>query len=194
MSQRTFVVGVGMTKFAPQSQRVPLIVSGPGLVPHGAERGDLAQGLDLARTILGLARVEATPVMGGRDLLAATPAPELVFSTIGFGERSSLAFPNEGSGRYVGDRGWPRRSCVRTDRWRLDRNMRIDGRPADEADWDIFFVDYAADPTETVNLADDVRFAAVRDDLLSALAWNADGAVETPESLVYPIPQPGLAP
>jgi arylsulfatase A-like enzyme len=174
--------GIGKHTHAPASQRVPLIVSHPELAP--ARRNDLAQQVDLPHTFCGLADVERLRDAGGRDLFN-DEAPERVHSTIGYGERESLAFPNIGFGSWYDDRGWPRRSCVRTDRWRYDRNVRIDGVPATGDDVDAFLADTLADPNEVVNLVADPEFAGVVSELSAALDDLGRDAVETPASVVY---------
>ena len=63
---------------------------------------------------------------------------------------------------YGEGRAWPRRACVRTDRYRLDRNLRIDGRAVTAAEADVFLADSLADPKEMNNLAGDPAHAAAQ--------------------------------
>ncbi len=95
----------------------------------------------------------------GRNIFA-DPAPEAVYATIGYGRPDSFAFPNLHIGQFDGGHGWPRRACVRTPHYRLDKNVRIDGRDAKPAEVDLFLADVRADPLETVNLAADSSYAA----------------------------------
>lgn len=170
--------------FAPQVQRVPLIVSDPGR-GTSERRSDLAQLIDLPRTLCGLVDVEPVETFEGRDLFAE-PEPAMVFSTIGYGAARSRAFPNRGSGTYWNGRGWPRRSCVRTKRHRLDLTVRIDGRPPVGADEeDVFLCDREADPAEIENRAGDPALAGVLSDLRGRLDTHLEGAVETPDELIY---------
>ncbi len=174
----------GKHTFAPTVHRVPFIVSWPGVL-DAERRGDLVQGLDLARTMLGFAGEVAPDIFAGRDVFSED-APALVFSTIGFGERQSLAYPNIRIGRWIDGRGWPRRSCVRTGRYRLDRNVRIDGNAARPSDWDVFLADSLEDPAETTNRAEDPHCRPVRDELLAAIDVHLRGSVEAPAKVVYP--------
>lgn len=166
----------GKHTFAPQSHRVPLIVHAPDRHPP-ARRDDPAQGLDLGRTVLGLAGVPAPPDLGGRDLFTE-PAPDRVFATIGYGTPDSRAFPNRGEGTGPDGHGWPRRACVRTATHRLDATVRVDGRAAGPADEDVFLADSVRDPAETRNLAADPAHAALREELLAALRAHAGTARE----------------
>lgn len=171
--------------FAPQCQRIPLIVRQPGVVAAGEARDDLAQGLDLAPTLCGLAGI-AGGDFDGRNLFDAPP-PEHVFATIGYGAPRSQALPNVGRGRYYGDRGWPRRACVRSRRFRFDKNVRIDGTAVGRGhpDEDIFLADTEEDPAEIKNVADDARYADVRLRLKDALDRHLHGAVEPDPAEVY---------
>ncbi len=182
--------GVGKHTHAPASQQVPLVVVHPDLGP--SRRGDLVEQLDLARTMCGLVGVAPPATAGGRDLFDRPPVGP-VLSTIGYGEAESTALPNLGIGRWHGDRGWPRRSCVRVGRWRYDRSVRIDGEPipADHPDADPFLADTLQDPCEVVNLAADPGLASVVRELESIVGGLARTAVETPADVVYATAQPG---
>ena len=142
----------GKHTFAPQSQRVPLLVHHPDPAVAPAQVDDLASGVDLARTFVGIAGLELEHATDGRDLLA-DPAPEAVVATIGYGHAGSRAFPNLNLGTWDDDRGWPRRSCVRTERWRFDRNTRLDGDAVPDGDRDEALFDTLEDPLERRNVA-----------------------------------------
>jgi arylsulfatase A-like enzyme len=174
----------GKHTFAPAVHRVPFIVSWPEMV-DAERRPDLVQGLDLARTMLGFAGEVAPDVFEGRDVFSED-APAQVFSTIGFGERQSLAYPNIRVGRWIDGRGWPRRSCVRTSHYRLDRNVRISGNAAQPSDWDVFLADSRRDPAETTNRAEDPQCRPMRDELLAAIDLHLRDSVEAPAKVVYP--------
>ncbi|GIU88878.1 MAG: hypothetical protein KatS3mg009_3393 [Acidimicrobiia bacterium] len=180
---------IGKHTHAPAAQRIPLVVVHPDLAP--ARRSDLVQQIDLPRTMCALAGVEVDVRIGGHSVFATRDAEPTVFSTIGYGEPQSHAFPNLGVGRWFGDRGWPRRSCVRRGRWRLDRNVRVDGAPASGDDVDAFLADSVGDPDEVVNRIDDPAVADVARELAAALDALAASAVETPAETVYGTALPG---
>jgi choline-sulfatase len=163
--------------FAPQSQRVPRIVSWPGTLPAGAVRDDLAQSLDLARTLCHLTGVPPSDSFRGRALFA-DPAPDAIFASVGMGSPGARASSAANKGAWRTGAGWPRRGCVRTDRWRLDMNLRIDGAPPPPGEEDIFLADWRADPHERRDLAADPAHAAVRDDLAARLRDFASRSVE----------------
>lgn len=169
--------------YNPTVHRVPLLLSFPGVVPGGVVREDVCDSLDVAPTLLALAGVDRPAQFKGRDLVHEVQS-EGSYSTIGFGEVGSMMAPNGHNGRWIDGRSWPRRSCIRTGRWRLDKNMRMDGKPVAPCDEDIFLADVVADPLETVNLAGDPRYADVVADLSSRLDRHAVNAVEIPPEML----------
>lgn len=160
--------------FAPESHRVPFIISWPGTLPQGERRADLALSEDIAATVLALAGVEPPSTCRARNLFAG-PAPEIILSAIGYGETSSRAFPARDAGAWGDGRGWPQRVCARTIRYRLDLNTRRAGQAVGD-DEDIFLADSFNDPSERTNLANDERYRPIRDRLLD-LARTAGRAI-----------------
>ena len=162
--------------FTPTVHRVPLIVAWPGTIRGGQVRDDICDSLDIPRTLFGMAGIDTPAQFMGRDLFA-DPPPEAIYSTIGFGEPDSKMGPNGGKGTWYGDRGWPRRSCIRTARWRLDKNMRLDAAPVKPEDEDVFLADMINDRAEMTNLAAEPRCANIVRDLCARLDAHAEGAV-----------------
>ncbi len=76
----------------------------------------------------------------------------------------------------------PKSTLLRTQRYRLDKNVRVNGRKPTADVEDIFLVDMQADPDENVNLAADPALRTVVEDLSSLLDRHAASAVEVPES------------
>jgi choline-sulfatase len=163
--------------FAPQSHRVPLLVSWPGHLPEGERRTEIAELLDLGRTFCDLCGIEPAETFHGRPLFSAEP-PEHVYSVIGSGHAGSRASSAANTGAWVDGKGWPRRACVRTDRFRLDMNVRQDGALIAPENEDIFLADWRSDPHELTNLAGDPDHAAIRDSLRAALLARQANAVE----------------
>ena len=168
--------------FAPQSHRVPLLISYKGVLPEGSEVDLICENLDLAKTIFGLTGIDAPKQFRGRDLFNDEPVDE-VYSTIGFGHKSSSAYPNIKYGTYYGEKGWPRRACIRTDRYRLDKNIRIDDQPVTKEDEDIFFTDINIYPNENKNLVKDCRYKEVINELLHKLNRHVELSVEPDENM-----------
>ena len=79
---------------------------------------------------------------------------------------------------------WPRRTCVRTQQYRLDKNVRLDGQPVDPAKADVFLADVVADPEEHHNLAKDPAYAAVVADLSALIDRHVAGSKEVPHEYV----------
>lgn len=161
---------------APQSQRIPLVIRGPGL-PAGEIRDDLSEAVDLARTLCGLAGIAPDPAFHGRDLFNE-PAPEMIFSTIGQGHLGASASSAANVGAWDGGLGWPRRACLRTDRWRFDMNVRQDGGPVASENEDAFLADSLEDPQEVRNLARDPAHAGQVAAFRTCLLDRAAAALE----------------
>ena len=87
--------------------------------------------------------------------------------------------------RRLGRRGWPRRACVRTRRFRFDCNVRQDGAPV-IADRDGCLIDVVADPTEVRNLATDPAYRGERLRLEGLLETFLADAVEP---VAMPVPR-----
>lgn len=151
--------------FAPESHRIPLIISWPGHLPAGERRGDLVVSEDLAATLLGLTDLQPPATCTGRNVFADA-APNVILSAIGYGEPSSRAFPARDAGGWSDNRGWPQRVCARTTRYRLDLNSRRAGEPIADDDEDVFFTDALVDPSERTNLASDSRYGDIQEQLL----------------------------
>lgn len=169
----------GKHTFTPTVHRVPLMAAWPGTLPPDQVCGDICDSLDIARTLFGLAGIDAPEQFKGRDLFA-DPPPEAIYSTIGYGQPDSRMGPNGGRGKWFGGRGWPRRSAIRTQRYRLDKNMRLDNEKPAAEDEDIFLADAIADPQELINLAQRPDCAEVVRELSAKLDEHAIGAVEVP--------------
>lgn len=175
----------GKHTFSPVSHRVPLIVRSPGRTTPGVRRDDLAHSLDLPRTVLDLCDVPAPDAIGGRSLISDPPPPEIV-STIGYGASQSRTYPYTTFGTWdEAGRGWPRRACVRTDEYRLDMNIRLDGQHPAPRDRDVFLADVRNDPDERWNLAENPAYSEVRDDLVRRLEDRLRDSVEVPDDVVY---------
>lgn len=176
--------GLGKHVFNRASQAVPLIISVPG-EPGGIRRTELCSNIDLPRTIFGLLGVEAPAQFKGADLFA-DHAGETVFSTIGYGEAFSHAFPNRQLGAAPGKQGWPRRSCIRRGPYRLDLNTRLDGLPPQNAEEeDLFFVDTRVCPNEDRNMAAEAAYADVVAELRESLLAHAATAHEADPSMLH---------
>lgn len=95
--------------------------------------------------------------------------------------------PNVGRGSYYGDRGWPRRACVRADGYRLDKNVRLAGAPVrrGDPDEDVFLAGTQADPAEENNVAGEPRYSEVRRRLEDVLDRHMSGAAEPDPGQVY---------
>lgn len=178
--------------FFPEVHRIPRLIAWPGRLPAGQVRGDLAQSLDIARTLCGLAGIAPAATFRGRDLFGPEQPPGMVFSTLGFGEPESCALPNQVVGRWTDGTGWPRRSCVRTARYRLDMTVRRNGAPVPEAEEDPYLADRARDPFETENRAGDPLYAGVLAALRAALRAHAATAHEPARVPTYSDAERGI--
>jgi len=162
--------------FFPEVHRIPRLIAWPGHLQPQA-RTDLCESLDLAKTLCGLSGIAPAESFQGRDLFSEPP-PEAVFSTVGYGLPESHALPNQVVGRWSDGSGWPRRSCVRTARYRLDMTVRQNGAAVSPDREDPFLADLALDRLEETNRAGDPAYAAVLADLRSKLLAHAAGSHE----------------
>ncbi len=163
--------------FAPQSHRVPLIVRAPGIVPAGRVDDALSEGLDVARTSCTLAGIAPDTAFEGRCVRTGAE-PEAVFSVIGKGAEGSRASSAANVGPWPDGRGWPRRACVRTRRFRVDMNVRQDGGPVIAANEDALPADRLAHPQEPTNPAGDPAHAATVARFRAMLRARAAEAVQ----------------
>ncbi|MBN1247240.1 MAG: sulfatase-like hydrolase/transferase [Anaerolineae bacterium] len=176
--------------YAPHVHRVPQLIQWRDTLPTGVRRQDLTESLDLARTLFGLCEIEPPESFRGRDLFHEDP-PEAIYATLGFGEGASRAFPNLKVGDYAvrtsqpGTTGWPRRACVRTADYRLDKNVRVNGHKPLPKEEDIALYDVRDDPLEVANVAGDPAYGTVRAHLTALLDAHVADAVESDLSQVY---------
>lgn len=169
--------------FAPEVHRVPRIISFPAELPRGITSDELTQSIDLARTLFGLAGIQAPSQFKGRDLFSE-PEPEAIYATIGFGWDDSYTAPFAQMGRYINGHGWPRRSCIRTAQFRLDKNVRMDGQVVIPENQDIFMNDYREDPNELKNLAKNLEYQDIAKDLSARIDTHVSHSVEWPQDFV----------
>lgn len=165
--------------FAPQSHRIPLIFR-YGDKFHGRVCTDICSGIDIGPTILSMLNIEIPREYQGIDLL--NEKNDYVYGTIGFGEKNSFAFPNKQQGIYNDNRHWPRRACIRSERYRLDLNVKIDGKFVSEKDEDIFFCDITKYPNEDVNQVSDFTYTEIISNMYSKLKGHIANSVEVEDT------------
>ncbi|AST57110.1 uncharacterized protein Thert_00995 [Thermoanaerobacterium thermosaccharolyticum] len=98
--------GLGKQTFHYTAHRFPLIIYYPPKIPMGRVEDKICENLDLGPTLFHLLNIETPSQFKGMNLLQKLEDHE-VYAEIGFGEKTSYAFPNKRYGRYYGDRGWP---------------------------------------------------------------------------------------
>lgn len=177
--------GLGKHLFHRASQSVPLIIADPD--HKEAHRiSSICSNIDIPSTILPLAGIDTPKQFKGNNLFTDRGS-QTVYATIGYGESDSCAFPARQLGRLPGDRGWPRRSCIRTNKYRLDMNTRIDGNYVsyDQADADIFFVDCEKYPNEDFNMYSDPAYKSVVEDLVAKLAKHCSCPTEVSPDMLH---------
>jgi choline-sulfatase len=170
--------------YAPQVHRVPLLISGPNIESKDKIREDICESLDLPKTLFNLVGIETPEQFKGRDLFSSNP-PKAVFSTIGFGFSSSFTFPMRLHGNYLDGNGWPRRACIRTNEFRLDKNVRMNGKPIQKGKEDFFLVNWKDDMEEIHNLARDPNLKDTLERLSTMLDDHISNSLEPPEEQVF---------
>jgi N-sulfoglucosamine sulfohydrolase len=185
--------------------REPLIVRWPGTIAAGSVRSDPVYLMDLAATLLTAAGIAPPPAMHARPLFDAAGAPPAVPRTVVFGHRDRMdeqldrsRTACDGRFRYL-QHAYPDRPYLQHHHyadalptWRELRRLSFEeanqlavGQPPDrltplqrrllQAKPAEELYDLAADPHETVNLAQDPAYAATLQRLRAALAeWQRD--------------------
>ncbi len=160
------------------SQQVPLIISSPKMVEKDVEEMRVCSNIDFPRTLFGLLDIDAPEQFKGTDLLNTSDYPEEVYASIGYGSSSSYPMQYDAVGRYKDNHGWPRRSCIRTGRYRLDINTRMDSQSVKVEDEDMFFVDCLKFPDESVNMANNPAYKEIEDALKNKLYTHCKDSLE----------------
>ena len=176
----------GKMTFSYCVQRVPLIISGGSSLPRGVCETGLCSNIDLGRTIFGLAGVEADDQFHGRDLLKDGPSGE-AYGSIGYGSRYSYPFGYDAVGEYQTSVGWPRRACLRRRSYRLDMNVRMNGKAVGREMEDLFFVDHARCPEENVNMKKEPEYASVIAEMRGEILDRSGRSVEVPDEVLFEI-------
>jgi arylsulfatase A-like enzyme len=157
--------------------RVPFIWSWPGRVPQNRIVDEPCELIDTARTLMTLAGVadRIPAAYRGRDLFAANGQPPgAAFGVIRPGRDEDPAFDPH----FM-------RVAIRTARYRMDMNWRMDGSPAPAEKRDGNLFDLANDPFETRNLWSDASSAPVVEQLGGRIsAWLS--STETDARLLDP--------
>lgn len=150
--------------FQPSSHHIPFIICN-GTKP--TRRMDICSNLDIGPTLLAMNGIDIPPQFEGADLFSAEH--DEVYSIVGYGKRSSRAFPNKCQGAYSPTQGWPQRACIRTTRYRLDMNVLMNDEWVSEAEEDIYFTDRLKDPYEQHNLVHEVDYQSIIHELYTKL-------------------------
>jgi choline-sulfatase len=169
--------------YAPQVHRVPFLIAGSEIDSKEKVRKDICESLDLPKTLFSLSGIKCPDQFKGRDLFSSVP-PEAVYSTIGYGFSSSYTFPMRFHGEYVGGNGWPRRVCIRTKEYRLDKTVRMNGKPMQKDKEDLFLVNWKEDPKEIHNLVNDPDYKEILKELSQKIDSHISNGVEPPEQYV----------
>lgn len=178
--------GLGKHIFNRAAQAVPLIIAAPEKGPGKREK-KLCSNIDIAPTLLNLINLKSPSSFKGVDLFSNIQKDE-VYATIGYGETESCAFPMRNLGRLSATEGWPRRACIRTTKYRLDMNIRINGQYVNPDKEDIFFVDYSKNSEEDHNMIKEPQYISIADHLRKKLLKHCLPCVE-PDPQMLHIPE-----
>ncbi len=146
--------------FYDDSTKVPLILSWPGALPEGARRDQVVNLIDVGATMLDAAGAERLPRAAARSMLAVAQDGATPWLGETYGE-----YCTDGMARWTGAKPLQQR-MVRTDRWKC---VYYHGQRPQLFDLD-------ADPDEMKDLAEDPRYAAIRDALCAKLLAGWDPA------------------
>ena len=151
--------------FDDPSWRVPYIWSWPGHIPEGIVTGELAELLDMGRTMMSLCGLESIIPASwkGRDLFK-DPAPDAVFGQIGY---PNMKAPVAQASKDMRSHFAQMRVGMRTERYRIDYTYMRDGVKMPVEDGNLF--DMLNDPHELKNLWDDPAYLDTRKSLASRM-------------------------
>ena len=169
--------------FRPESHHIPLIICSHEMRP--GRRDDICSNLSIAPTVLDMCGIKEDGLFDGNSLAEEGAGGGEVYSIVGYGMKSSRAFPNKVQGTWYGGRGWPQRACLRTERYRLDLNTRMDDEWVSPEDEDLYFTDRHADPSETKNLAGEPEYAEIVRDMREKLIAYSRRQQVVEEAEVY---------
>ncbi|MBX3180800.1 MAG: sulfatase [Candidatus Hydrogenedentes bacterium] len=152
--------------------RAPLIVAAPGMAARGARTDALVEYVDLFPALCELAGLPAPPALEGASFAPLLDAPDRPWKRAAFSQ-----FPNPvrlSRPEIAPQPGDLMGRAIRTDRHRLVIWEHVLEPEKIEA---IELYDYATDPGETHNLADDPAHAATVRELIGMLGagWRASG-------------------
>lgn len=136
-----------------QANRIPLLISAPGITHPNSSTGQLVESVDLYPTLAelaGLAAPQGPQSIDGISLVSVLKDP-----SVRVRDHAFHAYPKQKLGR-----------AIRTERYRLVQWKQI-GKPADTAVYELY--DYEVDPHETQNLA------AVRPEVVQELKLKLAG-------------------
>ena len=146
------------------SAKVPLIVSWPEGLPQNERRNQVVGLTDLGPTMLEALGAPALPNASGRSFWSVTKDPTAPWVDLAFSEYCTDSVPAWTGGMAVQQR------MIRDHRWKLCWYHGY--RPQ--------LFDLLEDPDETTDLAEDPRFAAVRDRLSQQLLADWDPEQNSP--------------
>ena len=169
--------------------RVPLILSCPGRVPHGAVDTSMTSLIDIVPTLCQLQGIDVPDSMHGTPLPTATDSPprDAAFSEYGAGGP-----PFRMSDLERLEKPWGRRTLIESLRWREAEGRRKMVRTVDwkyvhdpMGDRDELY-DLANDPSELTNVVDVGAYASILAEMRLRLA---DWSIQTEDSRPVPLPE-----
>ncbi|MCB9950345.1 MAG: sulfatase [Planctomycetaceae bacterium] len=138
-----------------QANRIPILISAPGVTTEGSSSAALVETVDLYPTLVDLAGLPS--VEGPQPIDGTSLVPILKDPTQSVRNHAYHCFPRGGRlGR-----------AIRTDRYRLVEWKRWN-ESSESAEYELY--DYKSDPLETKNIASEN--SAVREELISILATH----------------------
>lgn len=137
-----------------QANRIPILISAPGITQPGSATKQLAESVDIFPTLAELAGLE--PPQGPQPIDGVSLVPVLKDPSDRVRDHAYHAYPKQKLGR-----------AIRTDRYRMVQ-WRGFGAEQDTPEYELY--DYETDPLERKNLALDPRHSNVLSQLKTILA------------------------
>lgn len=137
-----------------QANRIPILISAPGVTTPGSSTKQLAESVDIFPTLAELAGL--APPTGPQSIDGRSLVPVLKDPSTRVRDHAYHVYPKQKLGR-----------AIRTDRYRLVE-WRAFGGPENTSEYELY--DYQTDPLERRNLASDPKRSGVLSQLKSILS------------------------
>jgi iduronate 2-sulfatase len=154
-----------------QATRSPLIISAPGINP--SVTNSQSEFVDVFPTLCELAGVKIPSHLDGKSLVSVMKNPKASVKEISVSQYPRFNPENSGVQKTYAGAGDCMGYSIRSSRYRLTLWMKNNFRSSQPFDKELVIAselyDYEKDPNETINVADDIKYSVVREDMYAKM-------------------------